>query len=402
MLLEFPLNQPTTATARLARLRVTNRQAPGITRTADGYVGPDGKPFTNATRVAALDALGVPPAWKDVWFCRDPRGHIQATGVDAKGRLQYRYHPDWVRVRAEFKFAGLGDFAASLPAVRDRVAHDIRLDGMPKDKALALVVRLMDLFHVRVGGDAYAKANAHYGLTTLQEGHVRFPRKGRHDAVLEFTGKSGKVWSLHVEDSELVALLRASKNIGESRKSKDLFRYLDESGNEHDVKAQQVNAYLKDATQVNTTAKEFRTWAASWKMAQRLAVITDASAGDLRDLGDRDGDPDLDDGPIFWKGITWKGASGLAKLAANERLGKDTERDRKAAMLAVLDTVAADLGNTRSVCRSSYVQPAFLSDWENRKFLRRWEAAIVGPPVPMLGLGESAALHYLRDRYGNS
>ena len=205
--------------AKLAGLEISDREQAGISRTKveipakddeEGatfrwdYNHPDGRNLQDEARIEALNALAVPPAWTDVWFCPDENGHIQATGKDDKGRLQYRYHPKWNEIKADLKYANVDEFAMALPDLRDRVKADLDMVGMPMEKAVAIVITLMDEFHIRVGSDQYAQENDSYGLTTLQEGHVKFLKgedaEGDIDAVFDFIGKSGKRWRLVIED----------------------------------------------------------------------------------------------------------------------------------------------------------------------------------------------------------
>ncbi len=408
--------------AKLAGLKISDRTKAGIGRTkveippeVEGesttirwdYHLPDGKPLNDDSRIADLNALVVPPAWSDVWYCADERGHIQATGKDGKGRLQYRYHPDWNAIKADLKYANVDEFALALPALRDRVEGDLTLKGMPLEKSVALVIRLMDLFHIRVGSDQYAKENESYGLTTLQEGHVKFIKgkkaEGKIDAVLDFTGKSGKRWRLLIEDDDLASMIEASGKVGGKDKKQDLFRYEDKDGNDFDIKADHINKYIEEALDgMSYTAKDFRTWAASWKTAARLALVAESDESEVAEI------PKLlekainevegtENQPIIpWRGTDLKRTEGLSKLAGNSKVPGKTDKERQATMLAVIDTVAGDLGNTRAVCRSSYIRPMFMDDWESGVFEERWTNAHDMKRIPGLGREESTAVHYMR------
>ena len=175
------------------------------------YIAPDGDPIEEEDRIQRWNSMGLPPAWVDVWICPNPRGHIQATGRDVKGRLQYRYHPDWTEITTEMKYDDVAYFASQLPRLRRQVARDIDAGDMRLDTVAALVVRLMDLYNIRVGSDEYARANESYGLTTLKSMHVKHIKgddaEGRHDVVFSFTGKSGKDWDITIEDDHLVDLI---------------------------------------------------------------------------------------------------------------------------------------------------------------------------------------------------
>ena len=359
------------------------------------YFGVNGKKLNNEKRISFFNSLVVPPAWTDVWFCPDQRGHIQATGKDAKGRTQYRYHPEWIKKKSDLKFSNIDEFAKyGLVSIRDRVSDDLKLDIMNKYKSTALVIRLMDLFHIRVGSDQYAKENDSYGLTTLTEAHCKpvtgDEAEGEIDVIFDFTGKSGKHWRLLIEDDNLAKMIEESRLIGDEEKedesddTQDLFMFLDENGESKDLKAEHINEYLDGCTDAKTkyTAKDFRTWAASWKTAARLVMISEATSEEISQipklLDDAvkkvEGTVDEEYPIIFWKGVHLRRAQGLAKLAKLEKLPGSSDKERMASMLAVIDTVAGDLGNTRAVCRSSYIRPMIMDDWENKTFINNWNS----------------------------
>lgn len=320
------------------------------------YFDSKGKLITNAKIKERCNKLVLPPAWQDVWISIDANAHLQATGVDAKGRLQYRYHAAWTAARSEEKFDGMTRFAKTLPRIRKKVDADLKLDGMPRDKVVALIVKLIDLYHFRVGNDEYAKSNKSYGLTTLKEGHVTFDwsksAEGELDAVFEFVGKSGKLWKRRIWEDELALLIKASGEVGGLNKKQDLFRYEDDKGNDYDVKSNHINEYLDSITAKNerVTAKDFRTWAATWKAASRLS----------------------------------------------KQLDPDTATARKRVANEIIKTVAADLGNTPTVCRSSYIHPSILTDWSDGKFRSKWNKASKTRKVNGLSKEETATLFYLK------
>ena len=372
------------------------------------YHLPGGKKLSDEGRIEFLNSLAVPPAWTEVWFCPNEDGHIQATGKDSNGRLQYRYHPKWNEYRAILKYSNVDEFALALNELRRMVDSDLGANKMDRDKVVAIVVRLIDRYHIRVGSDQYAQENESYGLTTLQEGHVKFWKgkkaiEGDIDAVLNFTGKSGKEWKLLIKDDKVAKLIEESGKIGGKEKTQDLFRYLDDNGNDYDIKAEHINDYLERHMQHRYTAKDFRTWAASWKTAARLAMVSDASEAQIKKLpklhqeavenSEETGFPPY----IRWEGRTLKGTEGLAKLAESGKLPGEGEKERSATMLAVIDTVAADLGNTRAVCRSSYIRPMFMNDWESGVFMERWNKAKSGKRrgVELLA-DENTAINYMR------
>lgn len=314
------------------------------------------KLITDQKTIDRCNKLVLPPAWEEVWISPNPRAHLQATGIDAKGRVQYRYHEDWTNARAAEKFDGMTVFAQTLPVIRRRVDRDLKRDGMPKDKVVALIVKLIDRYHFRVGNDEYAKQNKSYGLTTLKEGHMIVDQsgeaEGERDAVFEFIGKSGKLWKRRIWEDDLVDLIIASGAVGGRKKNQDLFRYLDKNGNDYDVKSNHINEYLDEITSTHgkVTAKDFRTWAATWKAAHRLS----------------------------------------------EQLDPNTLQARKRVANEVIKTVASDLGNTIAVCRSSYIHPAILRDWAEGSFRPKWNKAIRARKMKGLSREETATFAYLK------
>ena len=415
---------------------MSDRETPGITREkveipaekkgekptfSWDYFQPNGKKLINKDRVEFLNSLAVPPAWTDVWFCANENGHIQATGKDANGRLQYRYHPKWIDYKSKLKYANIDEFAAELDSLRDLVKEDLSKKEMSKDKVAALVVWLIDRYHIRVGSDQYAQENESYGLTTLKESHISYKRgekaivegmrvlKGRNkplpkiNAMMKFTGKSGKDWKIYIRHPEISKLIEDSAKIGGKDKEQDLFRYVDENGNDFDIKAEHINEYLNQKMENKYTAKDFRTWAASWKTGARLAMVSEASEKEISQLpelhreavenSEKDGFPPY----VEWCGRYLKGTEGLAKLAESGNLPGETDKERMATMLAVIDTVAADLGNTRAVCRSSYIRPMFMEDWDDRVFLDRWNEAKKGQiRGENMWPDETAAINYMK------
>lgn len=325
------------------------------TRMAWHYFDHKGKRITTQKVIDRCNALVLPPAWSDVWISPDPNASLQATGRDVKGRVQYRYHEAWTKERAEMKYASMTTFAHLLPVIRKHVNKDLARHGMPKAKVTALIVALIDRYHFRVGNDEYARDNNSYGLTTLKEGHVRFDRsgsaEGKVDAIFEFVGKSGKLWKRRIWEDDLARLIEASGKVGGTNKSHDLFRYEDGNGRDFDIKAGHINEYLDAITGegVRVTAKDFRTWAATWKTSFRLSEQHDPDSATAR------------------------------KKVANE----------------VIKTVSSDLGNTPAICRSSYIHPLILADWSAGSFRAKWNQARRKPKRTGLSKEESAAFHYL-------
>ncbi len=347
------------------------------------YIAPDGEPVEEEEVVARWNAMGLPPAWEDVWICPNPRGHIQATGRDVKGRLQYRYHPDWTEITTEMKYDDVVYFASQLPRLRRQVARDIDAGDMSLDTVAALVVRLMDLYNIRVGSDEYARANESYGLTTLKSMHVKHIKgddaEGRHDVVFSFTGKSGKDWDITIEDDHLVDLLLKTNRLG--AKDADLFMYISEAGNEVDLKAEHINQYIRASSGMGFTAKNFRTWAATSRCAERLAFLsTKRTAGEMKKW--LKSIPSVESMDKLWSEGDWEVPT--------------TDTGRNKAMLAVIDTVAANLGNTRTVCRSSYIHPWFLDAWTDGRLDEAWAEFADMRAMGNMTPGESTTLRILK------
>jgi len=320
------------------------------------YYDAKGKLISDQKTKDRCNKLVLPPAWEDVWISPDAKANLQATGKDAKGRLQYRYHENWTKARAEEKFDSMTGFAKTLTLIRKKVDSDLKLNGMPKDKVVALIVALIDRYHFRVGNDEYAKANESYGLTTLKEGHMTLDRsataEGEMDAIFEFKGKSGKMWKRRIWEDDLVLLIKASGEVGGRKKTQDLFRYEDKNGNDFDIKSSHINEYLDDITSEHekVTAKDFSTWAATWKTAFRLS----------------------------------------------EQLDPNTATARKRVLNEIIKTVSSDLGNTPTVCRSSYIHPMIMSDWTEGSFRSKWNKARRNRKLMRLSAEETATLYYLK------
>ncbi len=275
------------------------------------YVGPDGARITDAATLRRIRALAIPPAWTDVRICPQPDGHLQAVGRDARGRKQYRYHPAFRAGREAAKFDSLVEFGAALPAIRERVADDLGLRGMPRDKVLALVVRLLDLTRLRVGNEEYRRDNRSFGLTTLLGRHARVDGA---EVRFRFRGKSGVVQEARISDRRIARLVRRCQELP----GQELFEYLDDEGLVRQVRSDDVNAYLREAGGPAVTAKMFRTWA--------------ATVAACRELADGAVPPD---------------SGGRRSTAALHR-----------ALVSAMSEVAAELGNTPAVARQSYVHPA--------------------------------------------
>jgi len=329
------------------------------------------------------NALGIPPAWEDVWICLNARGHIQATGRDSKGRIQYRYHDEWTKITAEMKYDDVVFFASQLPRLRRQVSRDLQNSEMTLNTVSALVVKLIDLYNIRVGSDEYAKSNESYGLTTLKSMHLKTVRgekaEGRHDAIFEFTGKSGKDWEIKIEDDHLVDLILKTKKLGS--RDDDLFMYISEAGNEVDLKAEHINQYIRASSGMGFTAKNFRTWAASSRCAERLAFLSREQTEEEMKIW-ISSNPVVDSIEKIWSEGDWFPAT--------------TETAKNKVLLAIIDTVASDLGNTRAVCRSSYIHPYIIESYLNDELLEDWNSFNEMKAIPNLSKGESTTLRILK------
>ena len=321
--------------AAASNLLYVSDAEPGIRRRggASGfrYVAPDGKPVRDRSTLQRIRALAIPPAYTDVWISTEPRGHLQATGRDARGRKQYRYHQDWRRVRGEGKFDRIIAFGTALPRLRRRLRNDLKAKGFPREKVLAIVVSVLAETLVRVGNREYARSNRSYGLTTLRNQHVGFLRGGR--ARFRFRGKSGQENEVVLDDARLARLLRHCQQLP----GQALFQYVDDAGKVQPVDSGQVNAYLGEAMGEAFTAKDFRTWGATLAAFRQLAKMP-------------------------WSDEETGETPGTRALAIGEN--------------AVIRDVARLLGNTPAVCRSSYIDPAVLAGWRDGRLQRAAEGAI--------------------------
>lgn len=300
--------------AREAGLIYVNADEPGIRRARSGggfrYTGPDGRAVRDAKTLARIKALAVPPAWKNVWICASPRGHIQATGLDAAGRKQYRYHAGWRTIRDQTKYERMIPFGEALPSIRKRVREDLALPDLPREKILATIVRLIDLTYIRVGSARYTKANGSFGLTTM---------RGRHAEVsgstvrFEFKGKGGKLHEVDVRDPRIAKIVKQCQEIP----GQHLFQYLNSDGERRPISSDDVNEYLGLISGADFTAKDFRTWAGSVLALRELCGVEVASS-----------------------------ASESRRLVNS-----------------AIEHVASELRNTVAVCRACYVHPAVVEGY---------------------------------------
>src|SRR5437773_1221945 len=260
------------AAAKSAGLRYVDDTQPGFSRVRRGrsfeYLRPDGKPLKSARDLQRIRSLVIPPAWNEVWICRDANGHLQVTGRDSRGRKQYKYHPRWRRARDENKYEKLIAFAKILPRIRRKVARDVRRHGLAREKVLAAVVKLLETTLIRVGNDEYAKSNGSFGLTTMQDKHAHV--KGEK-IRFEFRGKGGIEHEIDLEDQRLARIVRRCQDLP----GQELFQYVDEDGGICDVDSGDVNEYLRVISGMEITAKDFRTWAGTALAARALQVFED-------------------------------------------------------------------------------------------------------------------------------
>ncbi len=306
--------------AKHAGLRYVSDMTPGIQRKRAGkhfsYIGLDGKPIRNEEELKRIRSLGIPPAWTNVWICPNPRGHIQATGRDAKGRKQYRYHPKWREIRDETKYDRMLAFGKALPLLRERVAHDLKHTGLPREKVLATIVRLLDTTSIRIGNEEYARENNSFGLTTMRDDHVEVEGT---NVEFHFRGKSGKEHTIDVKDRQLARIIKKSQDLP----GHELFQFYDEHGNLHVIQSDDVNAYLHQITGQEFTAKDFRTWS---------GTVTATCA--LEDLG-----------PF------------------------ETQTQAKKNVVRAIEAASKHLGNTPAICRKSYVHPEIIDAYLNGSLL---------------------------------
>jgi DNA topoisomerase-1 len=319
---------------------------PGIRRKQVGkaftYTTSSSTPLRDPEGVRRIKSLAIPPAWTNVWICPLPDGHIQATARDAKGRKQYRYHPRWRVVRDETKYDRLIAFGQVLPSIRRRAEKDLALAGLPREKILATVVRLLEMTLIRVGNEEYARNNDSFGLTTMRDHHVDVSGSSLR---FEFRGKSGVQHSVDLRDRKLAGIVKRSQELP----GQELFQYLDENGERHSIGSSDVNEYLREITGQDFTAKDFRTWA----------------------------------GTV------------LAAKALQEFEAWDSKAQAKRNIVRAIESVAKRLGNTKAVCKKCYIHPAVLNSYldgslmetlrrrirkdmtESLRELRREEAAVL-------------------------
>jgi DNA topoisomerase-1 len=338
--------------AEEAGLRYVSDDRPGFTRKVQGddfeYFDTSGKLITEEKKLLRIKRLAIPPAYTDVWICPTANGHIQATGRDARGRKQYRYHEKWREARDETKYGRMLIFGAALPKIRERVEADLALSGLPKNKVLATIVSIMERTFIRVGNEEYVRQNKSYGLTTMRNRHVDV--KGSK-VRFKFRGKSGVEQDATVHDRRLARIVKKLQDLP----GQELFGYLDDDGSVQDVTSQDVNAYLREITGEDFSAKDFRTWA----------------------------------GTV------------LAAVALNALGAFESSKEAKQNIKHAITAVSKILGNTPAVCRKCYVHPAVLETYLSGNMiegLRRKTEQALAQNLPDLRSVEAAVMTFLQER----
>ena len=324
---------------------------PGIRRAGapkqPRFVGPNNRPITDKNILAWIKRLAIPPAWTEVWICPKQNGHLQATGRDARGRKQYRYHPHWRQVRDENKYNRMLDFARVLPKVRKRIKTDLKKPGLPREKVLAAVIKILETGLIRVGNDEYARSNKSFGLTTMQDRHVDV-----NGATIrfQFRGKSGKFHKIDIQDRHLAKIVSHCQAIP----GQELFQYIDERGKARDVTSTDVNEYLREITESDFTAKDFRTW----------------------------------------------GGTVLAAMALQEFEKFDTKTQAKKNLVRAIEAVAQRLGNTPAICRKCYIHPEIMNAYLEGTMLDTFKKRAEQQLRHIAGLSpeEAAVLAFLQKR----
>lgn len=335
------------ASAKAAGLRYVTDDRPGIHRKRAGkgftYIGPDGKPVRDRETLERIKSLVIPPAWENVWICPFANGHLQATGRDAKGRKQHRYHPSYRAVRDAVKYTRMIVFGEALPLIRRRVREDLSLPGLPREKVLATVVRLLETTLIRVGNDEYAKQNDSYGLTTMLDNHAEV---NGGTLRFRFKGKSRKFHEVEVKDPRIARIVRRSQELP----GEQLFQYLDDAGQACDITSGDVNEYLREITGQDFTAKDFRTWNGTV-----LAAIS---------------------------------------LGSCDPADKDSEIKKN--IVKVVKEVSEKLGNRPATCRKYYLHPAVLDCYSAGELLEHLKPSTLLSAVDGLTPTEGCVLNILR------
>lgn len=340
-------------------LRYVSDAKPGIARRGSNkrfrYNDYAGKAIKDSETLARIRSLAIPPAWRDVWICPLDNGHLQATGLDARGRKQYRYHPRWRAMRNQAKYGRMVAFGRSLPKIRRRLQHDLSAPGLPRNKVLAAVVRLLETTLIRVGNEEYKRQNHSYGLTTLKNGHAKIRGAKVH---FEFRGKSGVPHEIDLEDRRLARIVRSCQDLP----GQELFEYVDEQDAIHNIGSSDVNEYLQEITGEDCTAKDFRTWWGTVFAVQALRECHCVKPDDIR---------------------------------------PHRNVSKKRNIVQAIERVAARLRNTRAVCKNCYIHPLIFSAYEDGSLAEILERKVVkAARAPKLGLiaDERAVLKLLSKR----
>ena len=348
------LNESPAVAAKAANLRYVTEAEPGISRRPGKaektftYRDAKGKPLKDAATLDRIRKLAIPPAYRDVWICADADGHLQATGRDARGRRQYRYHPRWREVRDEAKFGHMMVFAKVLPVIRRRVDADLSRPGLPREKVVAAVVRLLETTLMRVGNEEYAQTNNSFGLTTLRNRHVRVRGKA---ITLDFRGKHGIDHHIDLQDARLASIVAKCQHLP----GQDLFQFVDEHGATHSIGSGDVNRYLQEVTGEDVTAKDFRTWA----------------------------------------------GTNLAALALQELAAASDGLPPKKSVLRAVEAVSKLLGNTPAICRKCYIHPAIFDGYLDGSLLaalKRRAKEELAQGIDQLRPAEAAVTGFLAHR----
>lgn len=344
------------AAAKSAGLRYVTDTAPGISREPAGksfrFRAPDRKIVKESKMLARIKHLVIPPAWTEVWICPLENGHIQATGRDARKRKQYRYHPEWQAVRDQNKYERMISFGRALPKIRKTVARDLKQRGFGRTKVLAAVVRLLETTLIRIGNEEYARQNHSFGLSTMQDRHVKIARGVIH---FEFRGKSGKKHEIDLHDPRLAQIVRQSQDLP----GQDLFQYLDEDGQPQKITSEDVNTYIREIAGEEFSAKDFRTWA----------------------------------GTV------------LAAIALRQFEAFDSKTQAKKNLVRAIEHVAERLGNTPAVCKKCYIHPVILSsylDGTTVEILKEKSERVLRKDLASLNPEEAAVLAFVQQRLSNS
>lgn len=337
---------------RTIGLRYIDDTTPGIKRRKSGkhfsFIQPDGKPLRDADEIARIRALAIPPAYTDVWISPYANGYLQATGRDARGRKQYRYHPQWRLWRDANKYHRVIAFGKALPKIRRRVSRDLQREGLCREKVLATIVRLLEVTLIRVGNEEYARTNRSFGLTTLRDQHVSI--RGSN-ALFRFRGKSGQMHEIALTDKKLTAIVKRCRDLP----GQELFQYIDENGERHGIHSNDVNDYLREITGDDFTAKDFRTWAGT--------VLT---------------------------------ASALHEIESF-----NSESEAKSNVVRAIESVACLLGNTPAICRRCYVHPEVIESYLDQTLsphLQRGVPPLLARSLRGLQQHEIAVIALLRAR----